>query len=156
MIELLQSYGLVGLFVGSFLAATVVPFSSEVILTGVLIADVNPVYAFFCATFGNWLGGMTSYYFGRLVKWDLLEKWFRVKEETLIKQKARVAKYGSLLAFVTWMPILGDVISIALGFYRIDFVKSSIFMLLGRALRFATWIFLFHILGEQLFEVSIF
>jgi membrane protein YqaA with SNARE-associated domain len=156
MVELLQSYGLIGLFLGSFLAATVVPFSSEIILTGVLLAGVNPFEAFIVATAGNWAGGLTSYYVGHLGKWELIEKWFRVKEETLLRQKGRVEKYGSIIALVTWMPVIGDVLAIALGFYRVNFIKSALFMLLGRALRFASWISLYYVIGEGVLKYKLF
>lgn len=156
MLELLQNYGLIGLFAASFLASTIVPFSSEVVLTGVLFAGVNPLYAFIAATAGNWLGGLTSYYIGHLGRWDIIEKWFGVKQERLIKQKAKIQKYGSLIAFFTWLPIIGDLFAIGLGFYRIDFVKSAIFMLIGRSLRFAAWIFLFVLYGEKIFDYFIF
>ncbi|GAB1473629.1 YqaA family protein [Bacteroidota bacterium] len=150
MVEFLQSIGLPGLFIGSFLAATIFPFSSEILLAGVLLAGVNPIGAFFAATFGNWFGGITSYYVGRLGKWDIIERWFRVKEENLIKQKARIERYGSVIAFFTWLPFIGDLLAIGLGFYRIDVVKSIIFMLIGRAARFGLWISLYYVLGERL------
>jgi membrane protein YqaA with SNARE-associated domain len=156
MVEFLQSYGLIGLFLGSFLAATVVPFSSEIILTGVLMAGVNPFEAFIVATAGNWAGGLTSYYVGHLGKWELIEKWFRVKEETLVRQKGRIEKYGSLIALITWMPVIGDVLAIALGFYRVNFTKSAIYMLLGRALRFASWISLYYVIGEGVLKYKLF
>lgn len=150
IIEILQSYGLVGLFFGSFMAATVVPFSSEVILTGVLIAGVNPLHAFFSATAGNWLGGMTTYFAGYLGKWSLIERWFGVKQERLIRQRARIERYGSLIAFFTWMPLVGDVLAIALGFYRIDVLKCAVYMLLGRSIRFGVWIGLYMVLGSKI------
>ena len=156
MVEFLQSYGLIGLFLGSFLAATVVPFSSEIILTGVLMAGINPVEAFVVATAGNWAGGLTSYYVGHLGKWEFIEKWFRVKEETLVRQKGRIEKFGSLVALITWLPVIGDVLAIALGFYRVNFVKSAMYMLLGRALRFATWISLYYVIGEGLLKYKLF
>ncbi len=156
MIEFLQNYGLIGLFAGSFLAATVVPFSSEILLTGVLIAGVGKFEAFIAATTGNWLGGLTSYYVGYLGKWEYIERWFRVKEETLLKQRSRIEKYGSLIALVTWLPIIGDVLAIGLGFYRISFVRSAVFMLIGRALRFATWISLYYLIGETLLRYKFF
>jgi len=155
MLELFQNYELIGLFVASFLAATIVPFSSEVVLTGVLLAGLNPLAAFFTATAGNWLGGITSYYIGHLGRWNIIEKWFGVKEESLIKQKTKIQKYGSLIAFFTWLPIIGDVFAIGLGFYRIDFIKSAIFMLIGRSIRFACWIFLFSLYGEKVFHYFI-
>lgn len=155
MLELVQNYGLIGLFVASFLASTIIPLSSEFALTGVLLAGVSPFYAFLAATIGNWLGGLTSYYIGRLGRWDLIEKWFGIKEEKLIKQKEKIQKYGSLLAFFTWLPIIGDLFAIGLGFYRIDFIKTSIFMLIGRSMRFAVWVLLFVLYGERAFHYFI-
>lgn len=143
VVEFLQEYGVAGLFVASFLAATVIPFSSEIVLTGVLIAGVNPLFAFFAATSGNWLGGLTSYYVGHLGRWDIIERWFGVSEEKLIKQKSKIEKYGSLIAFFTWMPLIGDVLAIALGFYRVNFMNSAIFMLIGRSVRFSVIIGLY-------------
>ncbi|MDD2584756.1 MAG: DedA family protein [Bacteroidales bacterium] len=155
MVEFLLNYGLIGLFVASFLASTVIPFSSEVVLTGVLFAGVNPLYAFFAATAGNWLGGLTSYYIGHLGRWDIIEKWLGVKHERLIKQKSKIEKYGSLIALLTWLPIIGDIFSIGLGFYRIDFIKSAFFMLIGRSLRFAGWVLLYILYEKEVFSYLI-
>lgn len=154
--EFFQSYGLIGLFLSSFLAATIVPFSSEVVLTGVLIAGISPLGAFISATAGNWLGGLTSYYVGHLGRWDLIEKWFGVKEESLVRQKASIERFGSLIAFFAWLPVIGDVLAIGLGFYRVNLFRSALYMLIGRALRFAAWIFLFNFFGEKIFDYSIF
>lgn len=155
MVEFLLNYGLIGLFVASFLASTVVPFSSEVVLAGVLFAGVNPLYAFFTATAGNWLGGLTSYYIGHLGRWDIIEKWLGVKHERLIKHKLKIEKYGSLIALLTWLPIIGDIFAIGLGFYRIDFIKSALFMLIGRSLRFAVWVLLYILYKKEVFSYLI-
>ncbi len=152
VVEFLQDYGVAGLFVASFLAATVIPFSSEIVLTGVLIAGVNPLFAFFAATSGNWLGGLTSYYVGHLGRWDIIERWFGVSEEKLIKQKSKIEKYGSLIAFFTWMPLIGDVLAIALGFYRVNFMNSAIFMLIGRSVRFSVIIGLYVIFDSWVLD----
>ena len=58
--ELFGDLGYLGLFLGTFLAATVVPFSSDFLIIGVLVAGANPLLAFILATVGNWLGGLTS------------------------------------------------------------------------------------------------
>jgi membrane protein YqaA with SNARE-associated domain len=150
--ELLSQLGLIGLFLGCFLAATVVPFSSDFLMVGVLIAGINPVLAIIVATAGNWLGGLTSYYIGFIGKWDWIEKWFKVKEETLLKQKHNIDKYGSLLAFLTWLPIIGDVFAVTLGFYKVNFTKSAIFMLIGKGARFAFWALLYHYFGEHVLD----
>ena len=150
--ELLSQLGLIGLFLGCFLAATVVPFSSDFLMVGVLIAGINPVLAIIVATAGNWLGGLTSYYIGFIGKWDWIEKWFKVKEETLLKQKNNIDKYGSMLAFLTWLPIIGDIFAVTLGFYKVNFTKSAIFMLIGKGARFAFLALLYHYFGEHVLD----
>lgn len=140
---MLASWGIWGLFVGSFLAATVVPFSSDVLFVGVLAAGVPEWACFISATAGNWLGGLTSYGLGWLGKWEWLERWFHVKPETLEKQKTLVDRWGSFLALMTWVPIVGDVFAIALGFYRLNAWKCALFMLIGKAARFLLWMLLF-------------
>ncbi len=151
MLGFLESYGLLGLFIGSFLAATILPFSSEILLSGLLITGASPVAAFIHATLGNWLGGLTSYWVGRVGSWAFIERWFGVKEESLQKQRERIEKYGAIIALFTWLPFIGDLLSIGLGFYRVDIIKCSVYMLIGRAIRFATIIFLFYFVGKIVF-----
>lgn len=137
--EWLIDYGYVGLFLGSFLAATVVPFSADVLLVVLLAAGADPYLAIALATIGNWLGGLTSYWLGRIGKWSWLEKYFGIRQEKLERQRERIMRWGSLLAFMTWLPVIGDVLAVALGFYRIGFVRSAVFMLLGKGTRFILW-----------------
>ncbi len=141
--EFLQQWGYIGLFVGSFLAATIIPFSSDALLVATLAIGASPLAALLTATAGNWLGGLTSYWVGHIGKWQWIEKWFRVSRETLEKQQERITRYGSLLAFFTWLPFVGDVFAIALGFYKVDFKKAALFMLIGKFLRFLLWTLLF-------------
>ena len=133
-----------------FIAATVVPFSSDFLIIGILIAGGDPLVSWICATAGNWLGGLTSYWIGRIGKWEWIEKWFHVKEETLLKQKSKIDKYGSLLAFLTWLPFVGDVFAIGLGFYKLHFGRCALFMLIGKGTRFAFWLALYYIFGDSL------
>lgn len=146
--EWFQGLGLPGLFLGTFMAATMVPFNSTVLYIGILLTGVNPWIVFLVGTLGNWSGGLTTYGVGRIGKWEWIEKWFKVKPETLIEQKAKIDRWGSLLALVTWLPFVGDVFAIALGFYRVPFWKCSLYMFLGRGLRFLLWTLLFIKYGE--------
>jgi len=145
MLEFLADWGYFGLFLGAFVAATVVPFSSDVLMVGLLLAGGDPVLSFVSATAGNWLGGLTSFWIGWLGKWEWIEKWFRVKRETLEKQKRKVDRYGPLLALMTWLPFVGDVFAIALGFYRLNPWKCAFYMLLGKASRFAVYAAIFYL-----------
>lgn len=135
----LEHLGLLGLFIGCFLAATVVPFSSDALYIGILYATSRPVECLVIGTLGNWLGGVTTYWLGRLAKWEWLEKTFKVKKETLDKQKRLIDKYGVWLALLSWVPVFGDVVALALGFYKSPAVWTLFLLLVGKFGRFAIW-----------------
>lgn len=139
----LEKLGLIGLFIGTFLAATVFPFSSDALYLAVLAATKNPAGCLIYGTLGNWLGGVTTYFLGRLAKWSWLEKTFKVKDETLQKQKVKIDRYGVWLALVSWVPFVGDVIALALGFYKTPAVWTILLLLVGKAARFALWTLFF-------------
>ena len=141
--EFLAQYGLIGLFIGSFLAATVVPFSADVLLIGMLAAGANPTATIIVATTGNWLGGITSYGIGRAGKWEWIEK-LRVSRESLEKQQKRIESFGAPIALLTWVPFIGDVFAVALGFYRVKFVPAMLWMLVGKAVRFICWYLIWY------------
>lgn len=135
----LESLGLWGLFLGAFLAATIVPFSSDALYLAVLIATKDPLGCFLYGTIGNWLGGITTYWVGWLGRWEWLERWFKVKHETLAKQKIKIDKYGVWMALLSWVPVIGDIIVIALGFYKSRPLWTIILLLVGKAGRFLLW-----------------
>ena len=137
--ESLLEYGYLGLFLGAFLAATVFPFSSDVLLVGMLALGGDPVATVAVATLGNWLGGLTSYWVGWLGKLEWLERWFRVKHETIERHRAKVERWGALLALMTWLPFVGDVFAIVLGFYKARFLPSAFWMFVGKCGRFIAW-----------------
>ena len=141
--EFLAEYGLIGLFIGSFLAATIVPFSADVLLIGMLVAGANPIATVTVATIGNWLGGITSYGIGRAGKWEWIEK-LHVSRESLEKQKSRIEKFGAPIALLTWVPFIGDVFAVALGFYRIKILPATLWMGIGKAGRFICWYLIYR------------
>lgn len=139
----LESLGLLGLFLGTFLAATIVPFSSDALYVAILLATKQPIKCLIIGTLGNWLGGITTYCIGRIGRWEWMEKWFKVKRETLERQKAKVDRYGVWLALISWVPIVGDVFVVALGFYKAKPGWTIFLMLVGKFLRFFIWSQLF-------------
>lgn len=124
------------LFLQSFLAATIVPFSSEAVLTGMILSDYNAMYCLIFATTGNWLGGMSSYFLGFLGKMEWIEKYLRVKHSALLKWELYIKKYGSYFALLCWLPFIGDGIAIALGLFKVNVFPVSIFMLIGKFIRY--------------------
>lgn len=125
------------LFLSSFLAATVIPFSSEVHLLYLATENYNPYYLLIAASVGNTLGGMSSYWLGYLCKWRWLEKYFRIKQSKVQAYQSKVEKHGVWMALLCWLPIVGDVIAVALGLFRLKWWKVLILMFLAKSLRYA-------------------
>jgi len=137
--EGLIEYGYIGLFAGAFLAATIFPFSSDILLVAMLAAGGQPVTTIVVATAGNWLGGLTSYGVGYLGKTEWLERWFRIKPDTVYRYKERVERWGAWLALLTWVPFIGDVFAVVLGFFKARFWPSAWWMLVGKCGRCVAW-----------------
>lgn len=135
----LEQLGLLGLFIGCFLAATVLPFSSDALYVAVLLATKDSAACLISGTAGNWAGGVTTYYLGRCTRWEWIEKVFHVKRETLEKQKALIDRWGVWVALASWVPFIGDVLVIALGVYRSPALWTLILLLAGKLARFAAW-----------------
>lgn len=133
---ILLDWGYFGMFLSALLAATILPFSSDVVLMGLVAAGCSPVAIVLTATIGNWAGGLISYWMGWLGKTEWLEKYFRVKPESIAKQKARVDRWGPLLAITSWVPFIGDIFAIVLGFYKAKFWPTAWWLLLGKFLRY--------------------
>jgi membrane protein YqaA with SNARE-associated domain len=125
-----------GLFAASFLAATLLPFSSEVLLVALLLADHHPVPCVITATLGNTLGGMSSYGLGYLGKMVWIERYLRVEAEQIQRLRQHIARFGSLLAFLSWLPVVGDVMAVALGFFKVRPLGVALYMFVGKAFRY--------------------
>ena len=139
--ESFVEWGYLGLFLSSFLGATIIPFSSELVFSLLIIKGYDFNLSLLVATTGNWLGGLSSYFLGRLGKWSTLEKYFRLKKEKIVKFKTNIDKWGSLLAFFCWLPIIGDPIAVGLGFFRTNFLLVAIWMFIGKLIRYIVWAF---------------
>ena len=118
---------LVGLFAASFAAATLFPLPSEAALFAYLKAyPERTVLAIAVATFGNTLGGMTTYLIGRLVPNR------RIENRTL----RLLHRWGAPATFFAWLPIVGDALSAAAGWLRINWLAVLAFMAAGRLSRY--------------------
>ncbi len=135
----LENLGLLGLFIGAFLAATILPFSSDALYLAILAATGDTTGCLAVGTLGNWLGSVLTYWIGWIGRWEWIEKWFKVKPETLQKQKRYIDKYGVWLALTCWIPVIGDVIAIALGFYKTRPFWTAVLLLVGKFARFLVW-----------------
>lgn len=127
--------GYLGLFITCFLAATILPIASEVFLITMLAAKYDPLSSLLIASTGNTLGSYLNFGIGYIGNPEWLKK-LRVKQKTIESWKASIQKYGVWLALLSWLPIVGDIIGIALGFFRANIFWSFIFMAIGKFIRY--------------------
>lgn len=121
-----EAASLWAVFTASFLAATLLPGGSEVVVLGALRlhpAQFWPVLA--VATLGNTLGGLSSYLLGRL---------FPRRVEAPALETLR--RWGAPALLLSWVPVLGDPLCIAAGWLRIDVWRAALFIALGKCARY--------------------
>lgn len=130
-------WGYLGIFAITFLSATVIPFASEALVVAAVVNGFNPIGVLIVASTGNWLGGMSTYGIGWFSHWKRLARWFNKDQQRVQKWKPTIDQYGPWTALLCWAPIIGDVIALALGFFRVRPMLSAILMFIGKALRYA-------------------
>jgi membrane protein YqaA with SNARE-associated domain len=122
--------GLAGLFVSSFLAATLLPGGSEVALFALIrLRPELAVIAILVATLGNTLGGLTSYGMARLLPGKYLSG---LKPAHL----AALQRWGPSVLFFAWAPLVGDLLCLAAGWLRLAIVPTALWMAFGKSIRY--------------------
>ena len=146
--EFFIEYGYIGVFIASFLAATILPFSSEVVLTGVMLAGSSYWPCMIAATIGNFLGGMTCYWLGTAGKIEWIKKYLKMNIDKLLKIQNWLKGKGAWVAFFTFLPFIGDFIAVAAGLLRANIWITALSMFLGKAIRYWVWMeFVFKVEG---------
>jgi membrane protein YqaA with SNARE-associated domain len=119
--------GLLAVLAASFIAATLVPLSSEAVLFGYLkLHPEHAALAVALATLGNTAGGMTTYLIGRLLP--------QRKPDT--QALAWLHRYGAPVTLCAWLPIVGDALCAAAGWLRVNWLAALLFMAAGRLARY--------------------
>ncbi len=122
--------GLWGIFLSSFLSATVLPGGSELLLFGFLKLHPEQFWpALGLATLGNTLGSMSTYACGRF-----LPKWQRLGQ---LPHRDRLERRGPALLLLSWAPVLGDALCLCAGWLKLNWLSCLLYMALGKALRYA-------------------
>jgi len=118
--------GLWSMFAASFIAATLVPLSSEAVLFALL--KLHPdllVPAVAVATLGNTLGGMSSYLIGRFIA-----------QKKPLNQLARMRRWGAPAMMLAWLPVVGDALCVAAGWLKLNWLAVLLFQAAGRLARY--------------------
>jgi len=136
MIDFFYQYGLFGLFIAGFLSGSIFPFNSEAVLTLLIYSGFDPISSLIAATAGNTLGGISIYYLGYLGKMEWIEKYAKVKKEKIHAILPKLERFGAVAATLSFVPIVGDLVILALGFFRISPFLTIFFMLIGKVARY--------------------
>lgn len=134
--ESFTELGHAGLFISAFLAATLLPLSSEVVLSALLLGGLSPVTLVLVATTGNVLGSLANYALGYWAGQAVVKKWFRMSDEDLARAEQRFAKYGMYSLCFAWVPVVGDPITVMAGVLRIQVGWFLALVTAGKLLRY--------------------
>jgi len=113
----LAAYG--GLFLSALIAATIFPAGSEVVLVTLLLTEEYSILGLLTvASVGNVLGSAINYALGRWSEQFVGRRWFPVKTDALTHAQNWYRKYGRFSLLLSWVPIIGDPITVAAGLMR--------------------------------------
>jgi len=143
MIDLLNNYGYISLFLTSFLASTVLPFGSEGLVALLVVKNFNIPTVVLVATIGNFLGACTSYYLGLVGRIHIITKYLGMSSSQIMKAENIFNKYGSFSLLFTWVPGIGDVITVVGGLLRYKFSSFVILVFVGKLARYIAVAYIF-------------
>ena len=129
----IENYGYAGLFLFSLVAATIIPVSSESAVAGAALIHMKPVPLLFWATLGNCTGTVINYLLGVWVG----KKWLTEKlNKSNQKAYKLTQKYGWWSLWLSWLPFIGDPITIIAGVLRWNFLTFSLIVFSLRFIRY--------------------
>ncbi|RUW60686.1 YqaA family protein [Mesorhizobium sp. M7A.F.Ca.US.008.03.1.1] len=134
--ETLALYGT--LFASAFLAATILPVSSEVVLVGMLASGrADPALLLAVATVGNTLGSVLNWVLGRGIDTLQTRRWFPISGDQYERASRTFRRYGAWTLLFAWLPIVGDAFTVAAGAARVHLGLFVVLVAIGKAARYA-------------------
>lgn len=134
--EHFSDLGYAGLFLSAFLAATILPLSSELVLSALLLGGLSPTTLVIVATTGNVLGSLTNYALGYWASKVMVKKWLRMSEDDFVRAEQRFVKYGMFSLCFAWLPVVGDPLTVMAGVLRIRLRWFLLLVTAGKLLRY--------------------
>ncbi|MDX1755813.1 MAG: YqaA family protein [Marinobacter sp.] len=130
------------LFTTAFLAATLLPAYSEVLLGGLVIQGHSLWWLWFWATLGNTLGSVVNGIIGRQVDRFKDKRWFPFSSAQLDKARDRFNRYGQWSLLFGWLPIGGDALTLIGGIMRVPWFNFVLLVATGKGIRYAVVLWL--------------
>jgi membrane protein YqaA with SNARE-associated domain len=131
----LTSY--IGLFMAAFGAATLLPMQSEAVLVGMLLSNQYAVSTLLLVvTAGNVLGSVLNWLLGRSIERFRHKRWFPVSEDKLDKARRFYERSGRWSLLLSWVPIIGDPLTIVAGIMREPLWRFLLIVTLAKGIRY--------------------
>ena len=127
----------IGLFLSSFLSATILPGQSEIALTSLIILNNHSLsFLVFIASLGNILGSLFNWFIGCKLERFKKKKWFPVTDLQLKKASNWYHKYGKWTLLLSWVPFVGDPITIVAGIFRVPVIHFILIVSFAKTMRY--------------------
>lgn len=140
-------FDLVALFASSFLAATLLPFYSEIHLAALQVKGLNPWVLWATATAGNSIGAAVNWVLGRYLLQFQDRRWFPFPANKLSRAQQWFQRFGVWSLLLAWLPIGGDALTFIAGVMRVRFPIFFVLTAIGKGARYAVVIFFVGHLG---------
>ena len=125
------------LFSISFLAATILPLSSELMLAGLIAtSNYDNLLLLIVASFGNVLGSITNWILGFYSRNLTIKKWVPFKGKQIENSSRWFNKFGKWSLLFAWVPIIGDPLTLVAGLLRVKFIEFLILVTIGKVSRY--------------------
>jgi membrane protein YqaA with SNARE-associated domain len=132
------------LFLSAFGAATLLPLQSEAVLLGLLAeGSHSAVELIAVASLGNILGSCVNWYLGFKIEHYKHKKWFPVSEQKMLQAQGIYQKYGFWSLLLSWVPLIGDPITLIAGLLKENFIRFLLMMILAKTGRYVVLYFIF-------------
>lgn len=130
------------LFTSAFLAATILPFYSEVILFALLREGGDPFSLVVVATLGNTLGAVVNWFLGLYLLHFQDRRWFYFSKAQIEKAQRWYQRYGFWSLLFAWLPIGGDALTLIAGIMKVRLWLFLVLVGSGKALRYIMVVYL--------------
>lgn len=113
---------LAGLFASAFLAGSILPAQSEIVLAALLLAGEHPAWLLLLvATLGNVGGAVLNYGLGRMADRLRHRRWFPLSAAGWDRSAAWFNRWGVGTLLLCWLPVVGDGFTVLAGAARTPF-----------------------------------
>jgi membrane protein YqaA with SNARE-associated domain len=138
--SLIFQFGYLGLFILSYVSATLFPLSAEVAVVGMVAVGYNALLTGLVAVAGSFLGSLTNYFIGKKGTEFVLSHYVKYEPRWLERAEVFFNRWGPIALFFSWLPFIGDPLTLVAGAVNTNLRSFYLWVLLGKVFRMAALI----------------